>query len=79
MAKSPKILLSNNYLRMYPILVSPTATKPDPALYPCPVFRTSERAGNDNLAMMIHLPIDGDVNTWIERGVALTIESKIYH
>ena len=62
---------------MSPILVSPSTEKPDPSLYPCPVFRTSLRGGKDNLTLLLHLPITGDVETWIERGVALTIENQV--
>ena len=62
---------------MSPILVSPSTERPDPSLYPCPVFRTSLRGGKDNLTLLLHLPITGDVDTWIERGVALTIENQV--
>ena len=62
---------------MSPILVTPSVTPLDPQLYPCPVFRTSQRSGNDNLALILHLPIDGVVSDWVEMGVALTIEKRV--
>ena len=58
-------------------MLTPTLTAPSEDLYPCPVFRTRERGGRNNLAMIIHLPISGSVQTWIERGVALVIENKV--
>ena len=62
---------------MPPVLLRPSQEVPAPALYECPVFRTSRRGGGDNLAMVINLPIAGPKETWIERGVALTIEKKV--
>ena len=59
------------------MLLRPSQEVPAPALYECPVFRTSRRGGGDNLAMVINLPIAGPKETWIERGVALTIEKKV--
>ena len=62
---------------MSPILLTPVDQCPDPGLYPCPVFRTAERGGAANLALVLHLPITGPVSTWVERGVALTIEKQV--
>ena len=62
---------------MPPVLVSPTEEVPDLTLYQCPVFRTIRRGGGENLAMVINLPITGTKETWIERGVALTIEQRV--
>ena len=62
---------------MSPILLTPVDQCPDPGLYPCPVFRTAERSGAANLALVLHLPITGPVSTWVERGVALTIEKQV--
>ena len=62
---------------MPPVLLRPSQEVPAPALYECPVCRTSRRGGGDNLAMVINLPIAGPKETWIERGVALTIEKKV--
>ena len=64
-------------VRMSPILLTPVDQCPDPGLYPCPVFRTAERGGAANLALVLHLPITGPVSTWVERGVALTIEKQV--
>ena len=64
-------------IRMPPVLMSPCDQAPDPGLYPCPVFRTRERGGSGNLAMVMHLPITGPVTAWIERGVALSIEKEV--
>ena len=60
--------------RMPPIILTPSTEKPDSSLYPCPVFRTPERSGKENLAMVLELPITGTVDLWIERGVALCIQ-----
>ena len=70
-------LLLISLLRMPPVLLSPCDHAPDPSLYPCPVFRTSERGGRGNLAMVLPLPIPGPVTGWIERGVALSIEKQV--
>lgn len=59
---------------MPPIILRPSCAPPDPALFPCPVFRTGERGGSGNLAMVLHLPITGSPATWVERGVALIIQ-----
>ena len=59
---------------MPPIILTPSTDKPDPSLYPCPVFRTLERSGKENLAMVLELPITGTVDLWIERGTALCIQ-----
>ena len=64
-------------LRMPPVVIRPSQEVPDESLYECPVFRTSRRGGGDNLCMVINLPIAGSNTTWIERGVALTIENKV--
>ena len=63
---------------MPPVVIRPSQEVPDESLYQCPVFRTSRRGGGDNLCMIINLPIAGNNTTsWIERGVALTIENKV--
>ena len=62
---------------MPPVLLSPCDHAPGAGLYPCPVFRTRERGGAGNLAMVLHLPITGAVTAWIERGVALSIEKQV--
>ena len=62
---------------MPPVLLSPSKEVPHPSLYQCPVFRTIRRGGGENLAMVIDLPIAGPKETWIERGVALTIEQRV--
>ena len=64
-------------IRMPSVLLSPCDYAPDPSLYPCPVFRTPDRGGSGNLAMVLHLPITGAVTAWIERGVALSIEKQV--
>ena len=62
---------------MPPVLIRPSQEVPDETLYQCPVFRTITRGGGENLAMVIDLPIAGPKETWIERGVALTIEQRV--
>ena len=78
LAKSPPCELSPScsptVARMPPVLLTPTEEVPGSALYQCPVFRTTLRGGGENLAMVINLPIAGSNTTWIERGVALTIQ-----
>ena len=71
---TPKLKIYTKFHRMPPIILTPSIEKPDPALYPCPVFRTPERSGKDNLAMVLNIPVTGTVELWIERGVALCIQ-----
>ncbi|GBG25533.1 Dynein heavy chain 6, axonemal [Hondaea fermentalgiana] len=67
------------YSSMRPIHFLPVEDfKPDPALYACPVYKTSTRAGalsttgmSTNFVLPIYLPTEADPHFWIWRGVAM--------
>lgn len=67
------------YSPMRPIHFLPTENfKPNPALYACPVYKTSTRAGalsttgmSTNFVLPIYLPTEAEPDFWIWRGVAM--------
>ena len=62
--------------KLPPILLVPSADPPASSVYPCPVFRTPDRRGPSNLAMVINIPVPDSPTLWVERGVALVIQSQ---
>ena len=62
--------------KLPPVLLVPSADPPSSNVYSCPVFRTPDRRGSSNLAMVINIPVPDSPTLWVERGVALVIQSQ---
>ena len=62
--------------KLPPVLLVPSAEPPPSKFYSCPVFRTPDRRGSSNLAMVIDIPVTDSPSLWIERGVAFVIQSQ---
>ena len=62
--------------KLPPVLLVPSVDPPSASVYSCPVFRTPDRRGASNLAMVIDIPVPDSPNLWVERGVAFVIQSQ---